>query len=98
MNLPDRLPDLLRGMDDGSIPFTVNERWDDVYAGNVRCYLPDTNTTITIFNDCDSVDYIDSVQRGGQRLRYGQIDHEVVDLLRSLPNLKARLKSAPVTR
>lgn len=37
----------------------VGESWDQVYAGNVTIRLS-TGDEITIFNDCDAVDYVES--------------------------------------
>lgn len=89
-----RVPRWLDGMADGSIPFTVDERWDDVYAGNVSCHLTGKNVTVVIFNDCDELDYIDSVVRGGKTLDYNDFPREMTNYLRGHPTLLRALKSA----
>lgn len=45
----------------GEAPVTLQPHWptwDDVYAGNVEFVIGDWS--ITIFNDCDELDYVDS--------------------------------------
>lgn len=41
-----------------------HENWDEVFAGNVEFIAG--KYEITIFNDCDELDYIDSVRYGGK--------------------------------
>ena len=48
----------------------IGERWDDVFAGNVVFVIQPGDYYITIFNDCDSLDYVDSIRRGGKEVRY----------------------------
>lgn len=91
-----RIPGWLDGMADGSIPFTVTEKWDDVYAGNVVCALHN-GVLLTIFNDCDSLDYVDNVVRGGKTVEFEEL-REVTNHLRSHPTLLAALKRAEVSR
>lgn len=88
-----RIPEWLGGMADGSIPFTVDERWDDVYAGNVTATLAN-GVRITIFNDCDELDYIDNVVRGGKTLDYDEFPREMTKWLRNHPTLLAAMKAA----
>jgi len=39
----------------------VGETWDDAYAANVE-FACSTGDRITFFNDCDGLDYVDSVR------------------------------------
>jgi probable phosphoglycerate mutase len=48
---------LLREAMVGKFEF-VDETWDETYAGN--CAIRVGTAVITLFNDCDSLDYVDS--------------------------------------
>lgn len=53
--------DQLRRAIRGEVPITLQPHWptwDDVYAGNVEFVIGDWS--VTIFNDCDELDYVDS--------------------------------------
>jgi 2,3-bisphosphoglycerate-dependent phosphoglycerate mutase len=39
--------------------FAIGGQWNEVYAGNVRFRMGEYQ--VVIFNDCDSLDYVDSV-------------------------------------
>lgn len=59
---------LLRGIATGAITVHAEgETWDEVYAGNVT-FVCSTGDRLVVFNDCDSLDYIDAAQ-----LRDGRI-------------------------
>lgn len=49
-----------------------HEYWDEVFAGNVEFVAG--KYEITVFNDCDSFDYIDSVRYGGKESDFDVID------------------------
>ena len=58
---PVEVAKILRRVGDGEIiPKLVGDSWDTVYCGDVE-YLVD-GWKITIFNDCNSWDYIDSAE------------------------------------
>lgn len=64
--------------------------WTDVYAGNVRFRIGDY--TVTIFNDCNELDYIDSATapdgREGDFDTWDNASAEPVSLLTDLEHLK----------
>jgi hypothetical protein len=52
--------EVLMGAIDGKIQvYRLGESWDEIYAGNVEFDID--GWKITIFNDCDSIDYTDHV-------------------------------------
>ena len=50
---------VLEDIASGGIPACTGETWDECYAGNVEFAF--AGWRFTIFNDCDSLDYTDSV-------------------------------------
>lgn len=62
--------EILDAADSGEDPFVEHDNWAEVFAGNVR-YETAAGHQIWIFNDCDSWDYVDSVQHAdGRRWEY----------------------------
>jgi hypothetical protein len=52
--------DFLRAVIRGEVPVSVvGERWDEVFAGNVVFHMGPHR--VVVFNDCNALDYIDSV-------------------------------------
>jgi hypothetical protein len=53
---------LLKAIDDGSVTVSADgETWKETYAGDVK-FTTSNGWKITVFNDCDSWDYIDSIR------------------------------------
>lgn len=73
------------------------ESWDEVYAGNFGCTID--GYELTIFNDCDSVDYVDSATspdgREGDFDSWFHAKEEPVSLLsdEEIDSLAAALKA-----
>lgn len=63
----DRLRSALVGATEIKLS-TKEASWDDTWAGNVEFIIGDW--IVTIFNDCDSLDYIDSVRSASGELLY----------------------------
>ncbi len=58
----DRVAALVRRIAAGQVTLTPIElSWKDTFAGNCS-FLLSTGDTLTVFNDCDDYDYIDSVR------------------------------------
>ena len=61
--MKDRIIALLTLIAYGDIKLQLKnpeETWESVYAGNVK-YVTTDGVNITIFNDCNSFDYIDTI-------------------------------------
>jgi hypothetical protein len=51
----------LHAIEEGDITLTSEEEPQRIYAGNVR-YTASNGWIITVFNDCNDFDYVDSVE------------------------------------
>lgn len=57
----------------------VGETWDEVFAGNVE-FEASNGWLLTVFNDCDSWDYIDEIRSNdGRSLKYEEMVGTDVD-------------------
>lgn len=78
----------------------LGHSWHEVYAGNVRFRIGDYR--VTIFNDCDELDYVDSATapdgRQGDFDAWDNANAEPVSLLSELEfqQLENLLERAPV--
>lgn len=68
-----RLSGVLAAVYTETLPiFYVDESWDEIYAGDVTFWVD--GWRITIFNDCDDIDYTDSfVTPEGRSYDYDQL-------------------------
>lgn len=91
---------LLRRVAAGEVEVrAIGQSWDDTYAGNVT-FLLSTGDTVVVFNDCDGLDYVDSVTladgRTGEFLMGDEHDDPTCLLMPDEQrDLEQRLKAAP---
>lgn len=65
---------LLKDISSGKMEVRVkfgHETWDECFAGNVD--FISGKYELTVFNDCDSFDYIDSIRYGGKEANFEKI-------------------------
>lgn len=68
---------LLEAIGRGEITILPLDNWHDIYAGNVR-YRTSNGWEITVFNDCDSWDYLDSLTApDGRHVEYQDLCDDV---------------------
>lgn len=70
----DRVVHLLKDILDGNVTVKVKpgcETWDQRYAGDVEFVAG--KYELTVFNDCDSFDYVDSVRYEGSEANFDSI-------------------------
>lgn len=73
----EELLQFLKAIEEGTVALQAESIPQDIYAGNVS-YMASNGWRITIFNDCNTWDYVDRVVAAdGRALDFDEIDNDM---------------------